>query len=120
MLALAYAAEHPQSIGPLILVGCGTFDLHGRARMHETVAQRMSTDVRKRLERVPCRCIDLIANRRGFMRAGERFIAKGWHRVPLAIHLALDQFYALGDLLGRPEHFMQQDRDLLIESDTVQ
>jgi pimeloyl-ACP methyl ester carboxylesterase len=35
MLALAYAAAHPDSTGPLILVGCGTFDLIARARMHE-------------------------------------------------------------------------------------
>jgi pimeloyl-ACP methyl ester carboxylesterase len=51
MLALAYAAEHPNSTGPLILVGCGTFDLGARTRMQETIAQRMSTEVRKRLER---------------------------------------------------------------------
>jgi pimeloyl-ACP methyl ester carboxylesterase len=50
MLALAYAAEHPQSTGPLILVGCGTFDLGARARMQETIAQRISTEARKRLE----------------------------------------------------------------------
>jgi len=51
MLALAYAAKHPNSTGPLILVGCGTFDLRARARMQETIAHRISTDVRKRLER---------------------------------------------------------------------
>ena len=26
MLALAYAAEHSDSIGPIVLIGCGTFD----------------------------------------------------------------------------------------------
>ena len=51
MLALAYAAEHPESTGPLILVGCGTFDLAARAHMQENIRQRMSTEVRKRLKR---------------------------------------------------------------------
>jgi len=31
MLALAYAAEHPHDVGPIILVGCGTFDKKSRA-----------------------------------------------------------------------------------------
>ena len=31
MLALAYAAEHPASIGPIVLIGCGTFDKDSRA-----------------------------------------------------------------------------------------
>jgi pimeloyl-ACP methyl ester carboxylesterase len=30
MLALAYAAEHPQESGPIVLVGCGTFDKKSR------------------------------------------------------------------------------------------
>jgi pimeloyl-ACP methyl ester carboxylesterase len=50
MLALAYAAEHPRSTGPLILVGCETFDLGARARMRETIEQRMSADIRTRLQ----------------------------------------------------------------------
>jgi pimeloyl-ACP methyl ester carboxylesterase len=50
MLALAYAAAHPRSTGPLILVGCGTFDLGARVRMRETIEQRMSTDIRTRLQ----------------------------------------------------------------------
>lgn len=28
MLALAFAAEHPADAGPIVLVGCGTFDPH--------------------------------------------------------------------------------------------
>lgn len=31
MLALAYAAEHPEEAGPIVLVGCGTFDRQARA-----------------------------------------------------------------------------------------
>ena len=30
MLALAYAAEHPDNTGPIVLVGCGTFDKKSR------------------------------------------------------------------------------------------
>lgn len=49
MLALAYAATHPDLPGPLILVGCGTFDLIARARMQETIRQRMNDQIRERL-----------------------------------------------------------------------
>lgn len=31
MLALAYAAEHPERIGPIVLIGCGIFDKISRA-----------------------------------------------------------------------------------------
>jgi len=40
MLALAAAAAHPDSFGPLVLVGCGTFDLAARARFKTTLAER--------------------------------------------------------------------------------
>ncbi len=50
MLALAYAAEHPLSTGPLILVGCGTFDLNARARMQRVISERTSAEIRRRLE----------------------------------------------------------------------
>jgi pimeloyl-ACP methyl ester carboxylesterase len=53
MLALAYAAAHPDSAGPLVLIGCGTFDPDARARMQEIVNQRMGDDLRERLERLP-------------------------------------------------------------------
>jgi pimeloyl-ACP methyl ester carboxylesterase len=51
MLALAYAAAHPGSSGPLILVGCGTFDLGARAMLHRTIAGRMNDDIRAQLKR---------------------------------------------------------------------
>jgi pimeloyl-ACP methyl ester carboxylesterase len=50
MLALAYAAAHPGSAGPLILVGCGTFDLGARAELQRTIAERMTGDIRARLK----------------------------------------------------------------------
>lgn len=53
MLALAYAAEHPDSAGPLVLVGCGTFDPVARARMREILEERMDDDLRRCLERLP-------------------------------------------------------------------
>lgn len=52
MLALAYAAAHPNSAGALVLVGCGTFDLEARARMKATLDERMTDDMRRRLERL--------------------------------------------------------------------
>jgi pimeloyl-ACP methyl ester carboxylesterase len=50
MLALAYAASHPASTGPLILVGCGTFDLAARAELQKTIAERMNEKIRARLK----------------------------------------------------------------------
>jgi pimeloyl-ACP methyl ester carboxylesterase len=43
MLALAYAAAHPLSVGPLALVGCGTFDPVSRARLQTTLVERTKT-----------------------------------------------------------------------------
>lgn len=53
MLALAYAAEHPDGAGPLVLIGCGTFDRKARARLHKTLEERMDDDLRRRLQRLP-------------------------------------------------------------------
>src|SRR5262244_201356 len=49
MLALAYAAVHPTRVGPLVLVGCGTFDPVARARMRATLEERMDDALRHRL-----------------------------------------------------------------------
>lgn len=50
MLALAYAAAHPESAGPIVLVGCGTFDLVARACLRETLEERTDDALRRRLE----------------------------------------------------------------------
>jgi pimeloyl-ACP methyl ester carboxylesterase len=50
MLALAYGAAHPSSVGPLIVIGCGTFDLVARAELQRTVAERMTDVIRARLK----------------------------------------------------------------------
>lgn len=52
MLALAYAAAHPVSAGPLVLIGCGTFDKLSRAKIQEILEERMDDDLRERLERL--------------------------------------------------------------------
>jgi pimeloyl-ACP methyl ester carboxylesterase len=49
MLALAFAAAHPALAGPLVLIGCGTFDLGARARMQEILEARMDDQLRRRL-----------------------------------------------------------------------
>jgi len=51
MLALAYAAAYPTSLASLILVGCGTFDLVARAQLQQTLARRMTDEVRQQLDR---------------------------------------------------------------------
>ncbi len=53
MLALAYAAHHPENAGPLVLIGCGTFDKIARARMKETIENRMTDDMKQRLKSLP-------------------------------------------------------------------
>ncbi len=52
MLALAYAAAHPRSAGPLVLVGCGTFDEGARAKLRETLAARLDAGQRDALARL--------------------------------------------------------------------
>ena len=53
MLALAYAAAHPSQAGPLVLVGCGTFDRRARDRMRANLDERMEESLRRRIERLP-------------------------------------------------------------------
>ncbi|MEW6746148.1 MAG: alpha/beta hydrolase [Planctomycetota bacterium] len=55
MLALAYAAAHPESAGPLVLIGCGTFDEASRAHLMATIDERMNEALRKRLEELPAK-----------------------------------------------------------------
>ena len=40
MLALAHAAEHPQAVAGIALVGCGTFDTKARARFEQLREER--------------------------------------------------------------------------------
>jgi len=49
MLALAYAAAHPGGVGPIVLIGCGTFDPAARAHMRLTLEERMDDALRQRL-----------------------------------------------------------------------
>jgi pimeloyl-ACP methyl ester carboxylesterase len=42
MLALAYAAAHPDASAPLVLVGCGTFDEASRALLQATIDARLA------------------------------------------------------------------------------
>jgi pimeloyl-ACP methyl ester carboxylesterase len=41
MLALAFAAENPDLAGPIVLVGCATFDVPSRERFDEAVRERL-------------------------------------------------------------------------------
>jgi pimeloyl-ACP methyl ester carboxylesterase len=52
MLALAYAAAHPDTVGPLVLVGCGTFDKASRARMGEIIEEHTTDEMRAELQRL--------------------------------------------------------------------
>jgi pimeloyl-ACP methyl ester carboxylesterase len=50
MLALAYAAEHPDRAGPLVLIGCGTFDLKARSKLQSTIASRIDAGLKEKLD----------------------------------------------------------------------
>lgn len=50
MLALAFAAAHPDRVSRVALVGCGTFDLRARARMNSILDRRIDRALRRRLE----------------------------------------------------------------------
>lgn len=49
MLVLAYAATHPADIGPLVLIGCGTFDPISRSRLQRDLDRRLPPALRQRL-----------------------------------------------------------------------
>jgi len=51
MLVLAYAAAHPGTTGPIVLICSGTFDVPSREQMHANLAQRMDDAMKLRFER---------------------------------------------------------------------
>lgn len=52
MLALAYAAAHPNVVGPIVLVCSGTFDLPSREQLGANMDKRMDADMRRKLDRL--------------------------------------------------------------------
>jgi pimeloyl-ACP methyl ester carboxylesterase len=58
MLALAHAAAHPERAGPIVLVGCGTFDPASRERLVAILEERKTEALRRRLARLPEECPD--------------------------------------------------------------
>jgi pimeloyl-ACP methyl ester carboxylesterase len=52
MLALAYAAAHPTTVGPIVMACSGTFDLPSRERFGVNMDKRMDRGMRDRLERL--------------------------------------------------------------------
>lgn len=58
MLALAYAAEHPERVRGLVLVGCGTFDEVARAKLRETLRERQSAALRGELSELAASAMD--------------------------------------------------------------
>lgn len=58
MLALACAAARPDRVGPLVLVGCGTFDRPARERLLANCKERTDDGLRERLARLPAEIPD--------------------------------------------------------------
>jgi pimeloyl-ACP methyl ester carboxylesterase len=50
MLALVYAASHPDWVKALVLVGCGTFDERAREKLHATLRERTDADLQRELD----------------------------------------------------------------------
>ena len=50
MLALAYAADYPANAGPIVLIGCGTFDKQSRACCVKTREERIAQHIAKHPE----------------------------------------------------------------------
>jgi pimeloyl-ACP methyl ester carboxylesterase len=46
MLGLTYAAEHPDRVAALVLIGCGTFDPNARTKLEATRAERIDNNTR--------------------------------------------------------------------------
>lgn len=49
MLALVFASRYPDRVSAVALIGCGTFDRRARARLHDTLAQRTSPELKAEL-----------------------------------------------------------------------
>ena len=58
MLALAYASAYPESIGALVLIGCGTFDQESRKKMNETIESRLDETSRMKLRSISTDDVD--------------------------------------------------------------
>jgi len=52
MLALCFAAEFPDRVSALVLVGCGTFDEIARAELEARIARRMTPELRAEQDRL--------------------------------------------------------------------
>ena len=52
MLALAYAAAHPDRTAGIVLIGCGTFDTDSRQRMEMIRNERMDATMQQRFEQL--------------------------------------------------------------------
>ena len=55
MLALAYAAAHPESAGPIVLVSSGTFDRRSRARLKQILDERITGTMRRQMKELESR-----------------------------------------------------------------
>ena len=52
MLALVYAAQHPDAVRCIVLIGCGTFDRASRAQLQATIQQRITPALKARFARL--------------------------------------------------------------------
>ncbi len=57
MLALAFAAEFTERAGPIVLIGCGTFDIASRERFKELLKQRTTPEIEHAFREIEARAI---------------------------------------------------------------
>lgn len=58
MLALAYAAAHPDRVSSIVLIGCGTFTLAAREQMRLILDARTDETLRHHIDRLLLECAD--------------------------------------------------------------
>jgi pimeloyl-ACP methyl ester carboxylesterase len=52
MLALTYAARHPEGIDRVVLIGCGTFDVRARDIYQSRMSERTTADLRRHIRQL--------------------------------------------------------------------
>jgi pimeloyl-ACP methyl ester carboxylesterase len=58
MLALVFTSRYSDPVSAIVLIGCGTFDRQARARLHDTLAQRTSPELKAQLAELESRFPD--------------------------------------------------------------
>jgi pimeloyl-ACP methyl ester carboxylesterase len=95
MLALTYAARHPEQIESVILIGCGTFDEQSRRIYIDNIARGMRSGEKQRIKKIEA--LFVLENDRG--RRNKLFAELG------SIYSRIQAFKPFGDCFDDALHF---------------